>query len=148
MLRNWIIRKLTERRRRLFVYWDGRQTVRADPMVIMRRMSDHETFDPDNDYKRLKNPNSAARGRALEHLAQVSRDVFDLPTFDGRNGLTELELLHLLTQFNASMAALKKNMQPSPEFPPSTGPSPMGSDSMPESNTSDSLASGSIPQTA
>ena len=31
---NWIRRKLINRRRAIYTYWDGRQTVKADPMVL------------------------------------------------------------------------------------------------------------------
>ena len=143
MLRNWITRKLIDRRRRLFAFWDGQRTVRMDPMVIIRRLSEHETYDPENDFKRLRNPSSKARGKAIAYLAGVVRDAFQLPEFDGKTGLAELELLNLLNSFNKQMDALKKNMQPTPESSPSTAASGTPADSPSETSTSDTSASGS-----
>ena len=145
---NWILRKLTDRNRRLFVFWDGRRTTRVDPMVIIRRLSEHAEYDPENDFKRLKNPNSKYRGKAIEHLAAVSRDVFGLPLFDGASGLAELELLHLLVSFNHQMDALKKNTLRMPASAQSTDKSGIPSDSPSKTSTSEPLASGSMPQTA
>jgi hypothetical protein len=122
--------------------------MRVDPMVIIRRLSEHKEYDPDNDFKRLKNPNSKYRGKAIEHLAAVSRDVFELPLFDGRDGLGELELLHLLSSFNRQMDALKKNTLRMPASVQSTVKSGIPSDSPSETSTSEPSASGSMPQTA
>jgi len=148
MLRNWIMRKLVTRQRRLFAFWDGRKIVRLDPMVIIRRLAENPDYDSDNDFKRLSSPKSSTRGEAIGGLAAVAREAFGLPLFDGKHGLTEMELLKLLNSFNGQMDALKKNMRLTPEFEPSTATSEMPSDSRAETNTSDMSGSGSMPQTA
>jgi hypothetical protein len=111
-------------------------------MVIMRRMSEHQEFDPDGDYKRLKTPNKDRKLVAIGHLAGVVRDVFELPTFDGDNGLLETELLNVLHEFNQQMGALKKNTPHTPEPSQSSGKSATPAASQSETSTSDSLGSG------
>ena len=135
---NWLIRRIADRHRKLFSFWDGRRLVRVDPVVIFRRMSENAEFDAVNDFKRLGNPVAKYRVKAIGHMANVARNVFQLPVFDGVHGLTENELVHLVLKFQGEMAELKKNTQPTPEQSPSMEPVTTESDLAAEIATSDS----------
>ena len=115
MLMNWLFRLLTERNRKIFSFWDGRKAVRVDPMVIFRRLSEHQEFDPVEDFKRLRNPIPKYRVKAVGNLAGIAREVFELPVYNGTHGLTENELISLMGKFQTDMAALKKNTLAMPE---------------------------------
>ena len=73
---NWLRKKIIDRQRKLFVFWDGQKTVRVDPMVIFRRMGEHADFDPKNDFERLKFQDATMRLKATAHLADLIRQGY------------------------------------------------------------------------
>lgn len=118
-LANWIRRKLQDRRRAIFRYWDGRRWRGADPLVAFRRMLNHPRFDPDTHLA------AADRGdqEALSIVVEATREIFEIPAWrDDQQGLTEAETLNLIGEFIEYLNALKKNGSRSPTSPESTGP--------------------------
>ncbi len=130
MLRDWIIRWVFNRNRRIYRYWDGRRRRAADPMVVYQRLLSCDDFDIET------TPQLAEAGdlEAAETTADAVRHAFDLPAFNGWEGLTILECMDLLGVYLGYLLALKKNIRHSPTTLSSTG-SPADSAS---SNSSDS----------
>lgn len=107
-----IKRKWLRGRKQIFQFWDGQSWRYADPMVIVRGLQDHPTFNWERD------PVLVSTGdlSALKVCADAVRDVFGVTPFDGSTGkgLTEGECLGLLSEFSAYLGAVKKNGNPSP----------------------------------
>lgn len=120
MIRSFLTRLFTDRYRKIFNFWDGRRWRRADPMVVARLYDEADGFSWD------ETPQMAYAGDsdALVTLANTTRHAFDLPVYDGRNGLTELELMDLTGQFVGYLFDLKKNISDSQTSPEPTEPQP------------------------
>jgi len=126
VLRNWVFRRVLNRHRMLFRYWDGRKYVAADPFVIYRRMLSTQKFDPESDLKKLNIPNSKIITERIGFIAEGVREIFDLSPFrpDGKGGLTELECVNLLMEFTGYLERVKKNGGSNLMSVPSTVPAP------------------------
>lgn len=110
-LRNWVFRRVLNRHRMLFRYWDGRKYVAADPFVLLRKMLATSKFDPESDLKKLNIPDSKIITERIGYIAEGVREIFNLSPFrpDGRGGLTELECVNLLMEFTGYLERVKKN---------------------------------------
>jgi len=130
MFRDWIIRWVFNRNRRIYRFWDGRNRRAADPMVVYQRLLSCDDFDLET------TPQLAEAGdlNSAEITAEAVRFAFDLPTFDGWQGLTILECMDLLGVYLAYLLALKKNIRRSPTTSHSTD----SLADLPPSNSSDS----------
>jgi hypothetical protein len=111
VLRNWVFRRVLNRHRMLFRYWDGRKYVAADPFVLLRRMLATSKFDPESDLKKLNIPDSKIITERIGFIAEGVREIFSLSPFrpDGKGGLTELECVNLLMEFTGYLERVKKN---------------------------------------
>jgi len=105
-------RKWSRGRKQIFQYWNGQAWCYADPMVVLRGLQDHPTFN----WERY--PVLVTKGDlgALKVCADAIRDVFGIDPFNGvtGRGLTEEECLGLLADFSAYTSGVKKNGSPSP----------------------------------
>jgi hypothetical protein len=108
-IRDWFFGRVLNRHRLLYRYWDGSRFVSEDPFVLLRKLTNSQDFDPDNDLKLLQiktDPKMVIR--KIEHVAEGVRKIFGVPELkDG--GLTELENVNLLIQFLRWMDDVKKN---------------------------------------
>lgn len=108
-VKNWFFRRILNRHRLLFRFWNGSRFVSEDPFVLFRRLLNTQAFDPDVDLKLLEiktDPKLVVR--KMEHIAEGVREIFEIPAFDA-GGLTELECIQLLLQFSGWMETVKKN---------------------------------------
>lgn len=118
---NWIRRRLADRSRAIFRYWDGARWRRIDPFLAFRRLSTHATFDWETDPALIDFADKHTASECADKTVRAVREVFDVPLFDGSRGLTEAELIELLGQFTAYVSDAKKNIAPSATLPPPTG---------------------------
>lgn len=109
--------------RGIFTYWDGRKWRHVDPIVVGRRLWSVNVeqrrqfdikdaplpFDSENPRKLIKKGDWDSVQRGLHEIAEAVRYAFQLNTFDGRNGCSELECLQILEKFESYMSVLKKN---------------------------------------
>lgn len=119
-IRNWFFRRILNRHRLLFRYWDGSRFVSEDPFLLFRRLLNTQAFDPDTDLKLLEiktDPKLVVR--KMEHIAEGVREIFGIKDL-GDGGLTELECIQLLLQFSGWMDNVKKNGVTSPISPTSS----------------------------
>ena len=127
-----------------FVYgwWDGSKEVRADPMVLYKKLMD---VGPDVSIaiKVSESPSKDA-DKARQDLLGYIRRIFGLSSFED-GGLTEIETLQLLDHFLVYTETLKKNTRNSPTSPTATSPpsasSAGGSPATPSTSGSGSTAS-------
>lgn len=128
MFMNFIRRMILNRHRAIFRYWDGSRMRSIDPMIPYRILDSHETFDwethpllidPDDDSPK---PDIKLSVEAMEITADAVRTAFEIPKYDNGRGLTEGELIDVLTVFTVWMTALKKNIRPLPISPEPTEP--------------------------
>lgn len=110
-VKNWIFKRILNRHRLLFRFWDGRKYVAADPFVLLRKLLSTTKFDPEGDLKKLAIPDTKIITTRIGYIAEGVREIFDLPPFrpDGRGGLTELECVNLLMEFTGYLERVKKN---------------------------------------
>lgn len=113
---NWIRRRLFERSREIFVYWDGARRRRIDPLAAFRAMRTHARFDPDTHLA------LADRGdlNAIEITLEATREIFDVKELNDGEGLTINETLNLAGSFVGYLHTLKKNGSPPPISPEPT----------------------------
>ena len=122
---DFIFRRLQNRSRRIFKYWDGSRTRSSDPMTVLRVLDQHPEFDMDITPKLMEAPDVSVMLEETAKTADATRQAFEIPVYDGHRGLTEGELANLLFDFFAYMNELKKSgsdtqtLQPSMESEPS-----------------------------
>lgn len=121
--------------REIYEFWDGRRWRRVDPLVVCRALQSHERFNPE------RHPDLVDEGDEEATVITVGavRDVFGLPVYDGKRGLTESECLSLLADFWHWCGDLKKKRNR-----PQTSPEPMEPEHSDESIMRRELDSGSI----
>ena len=148
-LKNCIFRRVLNRHRMLFRYWDGSRYVAADPFVLLRKMLSTSKFDPESDLKKLNIPDSKIITKQIGYIAEGVREIFSLSPFrpDGRGGLTELECVNLLMEFTAYLERIKKNGGLNQMSVSSTGNRPEVGDagSVVANDTNENSGSTSIP---
>ena len=138
MIFRYIRRKLAERRRFIFRYYDGLRVQSADPIELATDLAAHKTYLHEHIGQAV-----AGDAEALAIVGDAACDVFGVEPLseDGKRGLTVAERLQLVMAFDLYMAALKKNTAVLPIPQSSTAST---SESSKGSTTSDMSASGSI----
>jgi hypothetical protein len=143
---DFFFRRVLNRHRLLFRYWDGTQFVSADPFVLLRKLVNTDKFDPDADLKKLKYPDPKIVTEKIGFIAEGIREIFGLRPFE-KKGLTELECVQLLMMFSEYLDTVKKNGASSPITSQlSTGEAEKPAASSPgENDTNENSASTSTP---
>ena len=120
----------------IFEYWDGTQTRRMDPLTIWYSLWAHE--DIDTLMKRAGNNEM----ESMLELANLSRELFDLPSFDGTSGMTHIEAMDVLGKYLDYTKELKKKIGPLPIPWQKLAPTPSSEDSTtpPDAESSSSPA--------
>jgi len=105
----------TDRERKIFTYWDGQRFRRADPLAVVRGLSNDPKFDLET------TPAAADRGdlEAVEITCNAARSVLKIPSLED-GGLTDAECFETLIAFFDFCAALKKNSKMPPTSPEPT----------------------------
>lgn len=93
--------------RKIYRYFDGRETVFGDPMAIYKRLMNHGK-ELDIDLKVAVNYGGVQSTTAHNKAVERVRDIFALKSL-GEGGLTESEAMDLLDHFLAYIDSLKKN---------------------------------------
>lgn len=105
---NWIYRRILNRHRLLFRYWNGSRFVSEDPFTLLRALVSSSKIDLDSDLQLLDVPDIKVVTRKVGQLAEEIREIFQLkPLSNG--GLSELECVNLLIQFINYLERVKKN---------------------------------------
>jgi hypothetical protein len=129
-------RLISRRKRNLFKFWDGSRMRSDDPLAIQMRIETHPTCRWD------VHPVAAERGdvESYKITIQAICDVFQVQMFepDSQSGLTQVELMQLLSQYSDYVYALKKNIGPLPIW---RAASDATSEASSNTTTSDSQAS-------
>ena len=137
----------TEEERLIYSYWNGEKIVKADPMVLYKKLV---TIGPDLEADMLGARSKSKK--AMEYhdgVIKKLRNLFGVKSFE-EGGLTEQETLSLYDHFQDYVGVIKKNGNPSatsqeetsPDTSASTPPSTEGS-STPSPPTPSSSDSGS-----
>lgn len=130
--------------RRIYRYFDGKDVVHADPMVLWSKLM--EKAPELNIDLALARSVSKEREKGRRGAVSKVRGVFDVLPYDGgtKTGLTDAECMMLMSHFMDYMGAVKKNGQDPPTSPGETGfVSPNGSGGDTEENPPMSPTSGS-----
>lgn len=110
-------------------------------MVAYRSLDSHDEFDWETHPLLIDPPDDAPAPdtrisvEAMEVTADAVRTAFDVPLYENGRGLTEGELVSLLTVFTVWMTALKKNTRPLPISPEPTEPESSESESDTNANS-------------
>jgi hypothetical protein len=118
---NFLRRRMESRRRAVFSFWDGHCVRRCDPMVVIRSLKSHPTFDWSTTPKLLTASNEEIALEAMTLTVDAVRTAFsiDPPNVDGV-GLTELECVDLLSAFVGYLGTVKKKANTGQTWPTST----------------------------
>lgn len=108
------------RKRCLFRFWDGRRWQYADPLRAMRGLHQHPTLN----LAEMLPFADANQERETTIFCDAVCEVFGVTRWDGRNGLTDGELMNLFHDFVGYLAALKKNTSRPPTSSPTSDPTP------------------------
>ena len=112
---NWIksfFKKSTEiyapKERLIYKYWNGEKIVSVDPMVIAEKIDQHSiTLTVDAKVAFSMSPDAP---KAYQSMLNAIREIFGVKEFqEGKGGLTRLETMGLIDQFNTWVEELKKN---------------------------------------
>lgn len=122
---NWLRRRIAARERRTFQFWDGHTLRAVDPLPVLRSLRSHPEFNWQQDPELADNGDEAA----FERCVAAARDIFEIPTWDGRVGLTEDQTWAVLVAFAVYLGEQKKSGSTPPSTPQPTEP--------PHSETSD-----------
>lgn len=143
---DFVFRRVLNRHRLLFRFWNGSRFVSSDPFVLLRRLINTDKFDPDADLKKLKYPDPKIVTEKIGFVAEGVREIFEIKPFE-QGGLTELECVQLLMTFSEYLDTVKKNGVSNPITSQlSTGQAGKLDASSPgENDTSESLVSTSTP---
>lgn len=97
--------------RLIYAYFNGKEIVKADPMILYRKFKDKEVLI-DSAIKAIRGPESKWKGPERINFIKYIREIFDLKPFE-EDGLTELELSDLFNHFLTYCGDVKKNSSPS-----------------------------------
>jgi hypothetical protein len=97
------------RRSGIYVFRDGKRVRYADPITVLRAIRCHPTFRLDIDLRKARDGSEAG----LQAVREVVCQAFGVVPFsDGaRHGLTEMEMVALLSDFIVYCDEQKKNSQ-------------------------------------
>jgi hypothetical protein len=123
--------------RLIYRYWNGKEEVAVDPMVLYKRLMDK---GPEISID-LKVASSASKDNRKAHDRMIGtlREVFSLESLVN-GGLTEQETQDLMDHFLLYVESIKKNSNPTPISVTETSPltDPSSGASPPTENISDS----------
>ena len=119
--------------------------MRADPFVLLRRLTNTDKFDLESDLKVLQIPDPKLITKKIGYIAEGVREIFDLRPFSDA-GLSELECVQLLLTFSAFLDDVKKNGAPNPIMSQVMGNNPMESGTGAASDMKENLVSTSTVQ--
>lgn len=103
----WIRHLLSRRRanrRDIFSFWDGTKCRTIDPLVAWHAI----WADMQCDFKTKLEPAMDGDPEATAAVADLTRRVFGIQTYDDGQGLTQIEVLEVLGRFLLFMRELKK----------------------------------------
>lgn len=104
----WLLTRLGQDPRGLFVFFDGHRWRVIDPLQAARDLFSHPEFDWDETPKMLMTGQATVELEAFRLIGSAVRTVFGIPTVES-GGLTERECLDLLTGFRQYLGDVKKN---------------------------------------
>lgn len=115
---NWFRRKMADRQRKIFTFYDGCKYRSVDPLLIWGLINGHPQFDPQTHGPAFDRGDE----EAYRIVLKCARDVFDIPAYSerGKPGLTEMELVTVFKQFLAYCDDLKKSINRLPISQPVT----------------------------
>jgi hypothetical protein len=134
--KNWRI----NRQRLLFPYWDGSRKRLGDPLRIWRTITTDSTIDLEAMAPLVDLNREPATSLMLAAICRAfGVEKFDQDT---NTGLTDWEILRLLWSLESYMLALKKNINPGQNLPPSTDSASSTVPDAPSEDTNSSSACG------
>lgn len=126
--------------RMIYEYFDGKQQVRRDPIVLYRKISEvGQELSVDIRAANSKLSNTIAM-KGHESVIKKVKTIFGVTSFEEGGGLTEVELMSLLDHFLFYCDAVKKNLNPltTSQTEVSSPTEPTSAETPPIVNTSDS----------
>ncbi|MFO1040975.1 MAG: hypothetical protein U0941_04270 [Planctomycetaceae bacterium] len=131
----WLLTRLGQDPRGLFVFFDGCRWRAVDPLQVTRDLFSHPQFDWDETPKLLMTGKATVQLEAFRLIGCAVRSAFGIPGVDS-GGLTERECLDLLTGFRQYLGDVKKNGSLFPTLSDSTDqPSAEESPTKPDSDS-------------
>jgi|DEB0MinimDraft_6_1074348.scaffolds.fasta_scaffold26249_2 hypothetical protein len=115
---NWLRKRIADRRKAVFPYWDGTRIRRIDPMLAMAALKSHKEFDWSRTPKQCDSASDEVSIEGYQLTQDAVCAAFDVKPFDGTSGLTQAECLDLLAAFTGWLGVQKKtpnNLQTSSE---------------------------------
>lgn len=104
----WLLTRLGQDPRGLFVFFDGHCWRAVDPLQAARDLFSHPEFDWDETPKMLMTGHATIQLEAFRLIGCAVRTAFEIPAVQS-GGLTERECLDLLTGFRQYLGDVKKN---------------------------------------
>lgn len=104
--------------RLIYEYFDGRKQVKADPMVLWKRVMDRAA-GIDADRKALDFPTSKFYRPSYDNLIKQIREIFQVKGLE-EGGLTEPECIDLVDHFTTFVGRIKKKSNRPAISPPNT----------------------------
>lgn len=105
---NWFRRWRHRRQVEIYRFFDGQRDRRVDPLRAYREVLAHVDYRH-SDWEQLQAKDRVRSLRALNRLATVFRDVFDVASTEN-GGLSESECLERLREFIGEGEIQKKNI--------------------------------------
>lgn len=108
--------------RKIYRFNDGVRVRCADPMAILRRLNKVEGLAIETDMRLAAEEGddfAEESSKAQQRISDATRQVFDVPDLES-GGLTESELLALITHFSLFVGRLAESARPLPSSPPCT----------------------------
>lgn len=108
---NWLRRRLSDRQRKIFRYWDGQRLRAVDPVVVTRELLGAADFNWSQDPLTIETGvTRELREQAISRTVSAVRQAFALPVpVDGTRGLVETEVIGLLVLFADYIRQQKKS---------------------------------------
>lgn len=106
--------------RLIYSYWDGKDTRKADPMILYRKVMDDRASLSAN--MTAATTESKFAPQAYKDMLVTIRKIFEVEPLD-KGGLTEAETCALLDHFMTYVDELKKSTDLPPISPATTSPS-------------------------
>ena len=111
------IRRRRMARRDLLRFWDGTCHRYGDPYLLWRRLAHHPTVTLDEDlWEKADNGDEPEATTLVETIAEV----FEVQRFDGKEGLTDWEIISLYVKLMDYLEEVKKKLGQSPTSLPPT----------------------------
>lgn len=124
----------------IFRYWDGCRWRGADPLLVFRQMIGHPRFDLEKHSEWLRIEDVKIQMEAVEITVDAMRSIFGLQPWNEETGrgVTDREVLGILSDFIIYTANLKKNGSGQQTWQGATEPPSLGVYSQTTNASSDS----------